>query len=911
VGVQGHDRQFADELRRLYELAGKPTLAELVRQGRAQRPPVALSDSSISAWLSGRSVPAKFSAVAYLVRYLAAKTSGSGSGSGVDLSLPNWRRLYDAAWRQSHARRGGRPAKTPHRQQDEDRAGWRYSEPRASYLRALGETLVSPTPGSTEYVERAFRSHRMNEPEGMDDIEGRPVHVSSLLDGLSKNGPVAPVTLLLDESGAGKTTTLQHVARVLARRAQDDAHAPIPVMIYLRYYRENLRQLIFEAFNEVPGLLVNGNNSAVPLTTSFVLLADGLNELGPFRDRFVREIMSIRQLRRCEAIVITCRTADYSNEFGVDLALSLQPLSLPQIKRMVVNRLGSSGRSVYSKIVADGRTLGMARNPMTLGMILDLATDGEFGANRGILYKRYVTKILWRERSIEPPGKVVPPDLKERALAGLALHMQLHNALSISAYEVVKSIHFTLTRWHETAGWRDIVASLEMGGLLNHSSAGYSFRHQSLQEYFAALALVHAQADGVAGDEISLPNGKEWNEVFLILAGITPDPSALVRQIMDRDTYLAAKCIVQGAVADTSLVIELVSRLGVLACDANWVTRRTCADLLGEMGAQEAIPTLRNLMRDPDREVRWGAVYAVRNIGSRTQIFDPGVLDALRQRLGDEFWVIRGETALTLAALRYFDAMPDIASLLGVPDVYIRSCGAEAIARLGSAGRNIDWDALHRRVGPEGRLLLRFARAVAVADDDVHAASRGLSDPEPSVRQAAIIYLGHADRPEVADRISDLLSDADPGVRSLAVAALGRLQAHAYETRIVEMLHSDADEIVRGTAASALDALAAVDAVEALIDATDDPSGSVRFGAARSLGRMRALRARPALRRLAAEDPDVQARLHAVRSLGFIGSNEDLNFLHDLIGAEPDQRVKDALAEAVDNITAGHRSLRL
>jgi HEAT repeat protein len=911
LGEQEHDRPFADELRRLYELAGKPTLAELVRQGRAQRPPLALSDSSISAWLSGRSVPARFSAVAYLVRYLAAKAPSSGNGNGIDLSLPNWRRLYDAAWRQSHARRGGRPAKTPHQPREEDRASPRNSEARASYLLALDEMLASAAPRGTGYVERACRSHRMDEPEGPDDVDGQPVHVSSLLDGLSRNGPLAPVSLLLDESGAGKTTTLQHVTRVLARRAQDDAHAPIPILIYLRQYRENLQQLIFEAFDEVPELLGNGNNSAVPVKTSFVLLADGLNELGPFRDRFVREIMSIRQLRRCEAIAVTCRTADYSNEFGVDLALSLQPLSLPQIERMVVNRFGSSGPSVYGRIVGDGRTLGMARNPMALGMILDLAADGEFGVNRGVLYKRYMTKILWRERSVEPPGKAVPPELKERTLAALALHMQQHNTLSISAYEVVKSIHATLIRWHETVGWRDIVASLEAGGLLTQSSAGYSFRHQSLQEYFAAVALAHAQADAAAGEETSLPSGKEWNEVHLILAGITPNPSALVRQIMDRDTYLAAKCIVQGAAPDTSLVFDLVSRLGVLACDANWVTRRTCADLLGEMGAQEAIPTLLTLMQDPDREVRWGAVYAVRNIGSRTRIVDPAVLDALRQRLDDEFWVIRGETALTLAALRYFDAMKDIAGLLGVPDVYIRSCGAEAIARLGSARRNADWDAFHRRVGPKGRLLLRFARTVAVADDDVQAASRGLSDPEPSVRQAAIIYLGHADRPDVADRISDLLSDADPGVRSLAVAALGRLQAHAYETRIVAMLHSDADEIVRGTAASALDALAAVDAVGALIDATSDPSGSVRFGAARSLGRMRAVRARPALRRLAAEDPDVQARLHAVRSLGFIGSNEDLNFLQGLVGAEPDQRVKGALAEAVDNITAGHRSLRL
>ncbi|MGX1778349.1 NACHT domain-containing protein [Nocardia brasiliensis] len=911
MGEQEHDRQFADELRRLYELAGKPTLAELVRQGQAQRPPVMVSDSSISAWLSGRSVPAKFSAVAFLVSYLAAKAQSGGIGGGGDLSLPNWRRLHDAAWHESHARRGGRPAKTPHRLRDQDRVSARNPVPRESYLLALDEMLASAAPRGTGYVERAFRSHRMDEPESPYGGGGLPVPVSSLLDGLSRNGPLAPVSLLLDESGAGKTTTLQHVARVLARRAQGDTHAPIPILIYLQQYRENLQRLIFEALDEVPELLGNGNSSVVLVKTSFVLLADGLNELGTFRDRFVREILSIRRLRRCEAIVVTCRSADYSNEFGVDHALSLEPLSLRQIERIVVNRFGSNGPSVYGRIVDDGRTLGMARNPMALGMMLDLAADGEFGGNRGVLYKRYVTKILWRERSVEPPGKAVPPALKERTLAALALHMQQHSTLSISAYEAVESIQSILTRWHETIGWRDLVASLEAGGLLTQSNTGYSFRHQSLQEYFAAAALAHAQADAAAGEVISLPSGKEWNEVHLVLAGITPDPSALVQQIMDRDPYLAAKCIVHGAVPDGSCVFDLVSRLGVLARDANWVTRRTCADFLGEMGVQEAIPTLLSLMQDPDREVRWGAVYAVRNIGARTRIVDPSVHDALRRRLDDEFWVICGETALTLAALGYVDAMKDIAGLLGIPQFYIRSCGVEAMAKLGRAGRDTDWEAFHRDVGPEGRLLLQFARTVAVADDGVQAASRGLSDPEPSVRQAAVVYLGHADRFDVADRIGDLLADTDSGVRSLAVWALGRLHAHAYQTHIVAMLHSDTAEIVREMAASALYAMTAVDAVEALIDATNDPSGSVRFGAARSLGRMRAVQARPALRKLAAEDPDVQARLHAVRSLGFIGSNDDLDFLQGLVDAEADQRVKNALAEAVDNVTDGHRSLHL
>jgi hypothetical protein len=75
MGGQGRKaaQAFAETLRDLYIKAGAPTYAELIHQGKAQRPPVVLSDASLSDWLNGKSAPSKLEAVLFLVSYLQPK----------------------------------------------------------------------------------------------------------------------------------------------------------------------------------------------------------------------------------------------------------------------------------------------------------------------------------------------------------------------------------------------------------------------------------------------------------------------------------------------------------------------------------------------------------------------------------------------------------------------------------------------------------------------------------------------------------------------------------------------------------------------------------------------------------------------------------------------------------------------
>lgn len=69
-GQQTPGKSFSDLLHGLYEDAGSPDLATVTRQANSQRPPLKLSDATLSDWFSGKSIPAKESEFRFLVDFL-------------------------------------------------------------------------------------------------------------------------------------------------------------------------------------------------------------------------------------------------------------------------------------------------------------------------------------------------------------------------------------------------------------------------------------------------------------------------------------------------------------------------------------------------------------------------------------------------------------------------------------------------------------------------------------------------------------------------------------------------------------------------------------------------------------------------------------------------------------------------
>ncbi len=96
--------EFVAALRDLHEAAGSPTYAQLIYQASQQKPPVTITESSLSDWLLGNSVPAKPAAVRFLVLYLSARAKQRGHQVQ---SPASWLKLHDRARRARQASRRG------------------------------------------------------------------------------------------------------------------------------------------------------------------------------------------------------------------------------------------------------------------------------------------------------------------------------------------------------------------------------------------------------------------------------------------------------------------------------------------------------------------------------------------------------------------------------------------------------------------------------------------------------------------------------------------------------------------------------------------------------------------------------------------------------------------------------------
>jgi len=151
---------------------------------------------------------------------------------------------------------------------------------------------------------------------------------------------------LLGAPGAGKSTTLRKLAADLARSAQADAEAPLPVLVSLGDWRgdESLTGFLAE---RIPAIA----RGIRPLSEAgrLVLLLDGLNEV-PSAMRKVKaaDMLTFKDsLPRDTPYIVSCRRDDYVGdlELGLD-TLSLEPLTPQRIRAVLRHWLPDDAEGV-------------------------------------------------------------------------------------------------------------------------------------------------------------------------------------------------------------------------------------------------------------------------------------------------------------------------------------------------------------------------------------------------------------------------------------------------------------------------------------------------------------------------------------------------------------------------------------
>ncbi|NKQ34149.1 MAG: NACHT domain-containing protein, partial [Chloroflexi bacterium] len=428
--------------------------------------------------------------------------------------------------------------------------------------------------------------------------------------------------VLLGKPGSGKTTLLRRLQWEHAREQLEKPTGQVAFFVPLNSYRSpapgapppdpyewlagewRIRQPQlpdFRTFYEAGRML---------------LLLDGLNEMphkdkADYRARIARwQTFWQRTWQYGNTVVFSCRSLDYSAPLSGEAApvrqTRVEPLTPAQIEEFLRLYLGHKSEPVWQTLRHDPQRLALFSAPFFLRLLTDqIEASGGTPAGPAALLTGFVRRALYREMDerqhrLFAPGTLLSEDdcqqirfdewdglfdlpVEGRLIPGLeqlACRMQDNRSSEEAALVRVKTGEAQNWLPPETA--REIMAAGFQLNVLDKDLARreITFFHQLIQEYFAARVLARqpqpedlavpwhtaavneSLADTVAALEVSDPLPRlpttGWEETALLAAPMSQDQEAFVRDLIEPNLPLAARC---AAAVEVTVSLELTRRL--------------------------------------------------------------------------------------------------------------------------------------------------------------------------------------------------------------------------------------------------------------------------------------------------------------------------------------------------------------
>ncbi|MBE9139678.1 HEAT repeat domain-containing protein [Nodosilinea sp. LEGE 07088] len=792
----------------------------------------------------------------------------------------------------------------------------------------------------------------------------------SVLDGLRKYALAQkpePV-LLVGRPGSGKSTALAKLLLEEAIAQKSEAFKPsnfspsphVPILVELRYWQGSLSDLIHNAITRHDLAL-----KAVPLErllTNALLLFDGVNELPSYEAQ--TELSAFRHNHPNLPMIFTTRDLSLGGDLGIERKLEMLPLTEPQMQAFVRAYIPEQAEAMLRQLKDRLREFG--QTPLLLWMLCEVfqqAPNHQLPSNLGGVFQAftqmYETSSVRKHEVALLKGDVRPLSdrrLWKKALMAIAAIMMQGKTpvdfrVAIHRDEAERELNRIFPT--ETFPVRDILDDLLKYHLLQNRSADQiEFRHQLLQEYYAAEYLLRLLPN-MTDDQLKQDylNYLKWTEPLALMLALVDSEAQAIRVVqyaLQVDLRLGARLAGEVSPAFQQQTIQFVEALkvptwlkvqlleetqsafsitGLLEAieDSDFNVRRSATGALGKLNSEEAIPGLLKALEDSDFNVHENAAKALGKLGSEKAI--PGLLKALE----DSNLNVARSAAQVLGELGFDAAVPGLLNAIKGSDYDMCLSAAGALENLGSDAAILGL--LNTLESPN-----RYDRgiaAVALGELGFDAAVPGLLNAiehleDYEVRRSAAQVLGRLgsdaaitwmfkaiEHPHsyvfwrAAEALGNLGSEAAvPGllnalecphaeVRRSAAEALGKL---GFEAAIPGLLNviKDSNDSVRRSVVGALEKLGSEAAIPGLLKALEDSNDSVRRSAIGALGKLGSEAAIPGLLK-ALEDSNDSVRRSAIGALGKLGSEAAIPGLLNAFKDSNDS-VRRSVAEALGKL---------
>lgn len=391
------------------------------------------------------------------------------------------------------------------------------------------------------------------EQQSEKSLEKLPV-----LEGIRKYAfdPDVRQILLVGRPGSGKSTTL---ARLLLEEATSPSDK-IPILVELRYWQGSIVELIRSAFKRHNWPIAEAELEALLDQRQLLLLFDGVNELPS--DQARSQLTAFRRQYPKVAMIFTTRDLSLGGDLGIEKKLEIQPLTETQMSEFVRSYLGiEQGEQLLRQLKDRLRDLG--QTPLLLWILCEVvqqSPESKLPENLGGVFKvftqSYKLSAVRKHEVAALKGDVRPLSdrrLWDNALQYLAFVM-MQGKTDIDFRIVLDRVEAEreLTNLFKQEPSSSKTARDCLDDLLNYhllqlgnNPDQIEFRHQLIQEYYAAEALL-AKLDYLSEDQLkgNYLNYLKWTEpIALMLALLEEDEKALaiVQWALDIDLMLGAR----------------------------------------------------------------------------------------------------------------------------------------------------------------------------------------------------------------------------------------------------------------------------------------------------------------------------------------------------------------------------------